>query len=309
MAEIVSHITEARNSGTINVYAVRYNQQKKADNVAVALPGNMNFDLRHNFCENLIQYKNAKETIFNPTSDGLEDGTYEFISLDVEVIKKKWDEIDSLLTTAIDYHDTKSRRLVPFSNLFVCALDYNRHRYYLCARQREKSDKLLKGKYIFMEHQDVLVLKEPDDVFLMECYVGFMIDIYENKILIFDKKAFQAIFNYDDYQKETVKKDIEIIDQWNFLKSTNIIKDKCSQKNVYRNLAKVFADEEYMEQIKRTPPAKLKENLLTNGSGNFTETDFDGDQLIVTSQNLDSVMKMLAKRFKFNFFTNVAEEL
>ena len=36
MAEIVSHITEARNSGTINVYAVRYNQQKKADNVAVA---------------------------------------------------------------------------------------------------------------------------------------------------------------------------------------------------------------------------------------------------------------------------------
>ena len=72
---------------------------------------------------------------------------------------------------------------------------------------------------------------------------------------------------------------------------------------------KVFADEEYMEQIKRTPPAKLKENLLTNGSGNFTETDFDGDQLIVTSQNLDSVMKMLAKRFKFNFFTNVAEEL
>ena len=136
-----------------------------------------------------------------------------------------------------------------------------------------------------------------------------MIDIQENKILIFDKKAFQAIFNYDDYQKETVKKDIEIIDQWNFLKSTNIIKDKCSQKNVYRNLAKVFADEEYMEQIKRTPPAKLKENLLTNGSGNFTETDFDGDQLIVTSQNLDSVMKMLAKRFKFNFFTNVAEEL
>ena len=29
MAEIVSHITEARNSGTINVYAVRYNQQKR----------------------------------------------------------------------------------------------------------------------------------------------------------------------------------------------------------------------------------------------------------------------------------------
>ena len=39
-----------------------------------------------------------------------------------------------------------------------------------------------------------------------------------------------------------------------------------------------------------------------------TENDFDGEQLVVTVQNLDTVMKMLAKGFKFNFFTNVAEQ-
>ena len=36
MPEIITHITDARNTGTINVYAVRYNQRGRNDNVAVA---------------------------------------------------------------------------------------------------------------------------------------------------------------------------------------------------------------------------------------------------------------------------------
>lgn len=36
--------------------------------------------------------------------------------------------------------------------------------------------------------------------------------------------------------------------------------------------------------------------------------DFQGEQLIVTTRNLNTVMKMLAKGFKFNFFTNNAEQ-
>lgn len=54
MSELVEHITDARNNGTINVYAVRYNQREKTDNVAVALPGNLNFDFRHDFCEDIM---------------------------------------------------------------------------------------------------------------------------------------------------------------------------------------------------------------------------------------------------------------
>lgn len=56
MAEIVEHITDARSDGTINVYAVRYNQRGRSDNVAIALPGNPSFDFRHDFCENIICY-------------------------------------------------------------------------------------------------------------------------------------------------------------------------------------------------------------------------------------------------------------
>ena len=39
------------------------------------------------------------------------------------------------------------------------------------------------------------------------------------------------------------------------------------------------------------------------------EADFQWEQLIVTTRNLNTVMKMLAKGFKFNFFTNNAEQL
>ena len=33
MAEIVEHITDARDNGTINVYGVRYNQRGRTDNM------------------------------------------------------------------------------------------------------------------------------------------------------------------------------------------------------------------------------------------------------------------------------------
>lgn len=136
-----------------------------------------------------------------------------------------------------------------------------------------------------------------------------MAEIVKNITDARDKKMFQGIFKYDDYQRESVKGKISIVDKWSFLDSAELIKIKCSQKNVYRNLAKIFSDEKYMEQIRRTTPAQLKRNLLTNSPENFTENDFEGDKLMVTAKNLDVVMKMLAKGFKFNFFTNSAEDL
>ena len=108
MSELVEHITDARNNGTINVYAVRYNQREKTDNVAVALPGNLNFDFRHDFCENIIQYEDAQEVAFNPTSNGLEDGTYEYIPL--SNVREKWDVFANLLDDSLNYHGAENRK-------------------------------------------------------------------------------------------------------------------------------------------------------------------------------------------------------
>ena len=203
MAEIVEHITDARSDGTINVYAVRYNQRGRSDNVAIALPGNPSFDFRHDFCENIICYKDAHERAFNPTSNGLEDDTYEYVPL--ENVREKWNEIMNLIDEALDYHGAENRRKVAYSNLYIGALVYNNQTYYLCAKQGNSSDRLLQGKCVLMNHQDELVKANPEEVFLMSSYVGFMIDPLEDKVLIFDKKAFQAVFMYDDYQKPCMK--------------------------------------------------------------------------------------------------------
>ena len=104
-----------------------------------------------------------------------------------------------------------------------------------------------------------------------------------------------------------VKNNLNIIDQWSFLSTSDLIKSKHAQKNVYRNLAKVFADQNYLNQIRKTNPAQLKSNLISRTSGAFTNEDFDGDRLKVTSGNIDKFMKMLAQGFKYNFFEDVAE--
>ena len=78
---------------------------------------------------------------------------------------------------------------------------------------------------------------------------------------------------------------------------------------MYRNLAKIFTDKKYLEQIKHTSPDTLKQNLLKRSPDNFKETDFQGDKLIVTDKNLQTVMKMLSKGFNYNFFTDVAEQI
>ncbi len=68
-----------------------------------------------------------------------------------------------------------------------------------------------------MNHQDELVKANPEEVFLMSSYVGFMIDPLEDKVLIFDKKAFQAVFMYDDYQKEDVRERYQLLISGAFL--------------------------------------------------------------------------------------------
>lgn len=306
MSHFISRIVEARNNGTVNIYAVCYAHKSKSDNAAVALPGNMDWYLRSNFCNSIICYQECREMSFNPTADGLEDGTYE--SIPISNILELWNELKHLMDSALNYHGN-NRKKVPFSNLYICVLDYNGDRYYLCSKQRDKSDKLLRGKIVLLSQQDELSIKPADEVFLISTYVGFVIAPSEDKILIFDKNAFQDVFQYDDYQKEMVAKKLNIVDSWNFISDTGLIKEKRGQKNVYRNLAKVFADEAYLEQIRQTSASTLKKTLLKRSPENFKEEDFKGDKLIITRKNLDTVMKMLSKGFKYNFFTDAAEQL
>ena len=126
---------------------------------------------------------------------------------------------------------------------------------------------------------------------------------------IFERSNFISIFNYYDHLKRSVQSKLPEIDRWDFLASTELIKNKSEQKNVYLNLARVFSDQDYLGQMKQVRPADLKSRLINKSGGVFTENDFEGEKLLVTPQNLDKVMKMLAKGFKYNFFADRAEEV
>lgn len=306
MAKFVDNIEKIRTTGTINVYAVRYAHKNKTENFAVALPDNLNWQLRSDFCENIVKYKECREVRFNPTVDGVEDGTYEFI--DLTNIQEECQQLFDLLNNFFDYRG-ENRKKVPLSNLYICELDFEGKKYFLCSRQIDKSDKILKGKVILFSNEDELDMRLPKDVFVLSPNTGFIIVPDEKKILIFDKKSFLAVFNYDNYQKEMVQKNITILKQWTFIENVDIIERKVEQKNVYRNLAKIFTDKKYLEQMKHTSPDTLKQNLLKRSPDNFKETDFQGDKLIVTDKNLQTVMKMLSKGFNYNFFTDVAEQI
>ena len=77
---------------------------------------------------------------------------------------------------------------------------------------------------------------------------------------------------------------------------------------MYKNLSKVFDNEDYLLTIKNTDSKILKKRLIDKSSGSFSKDDFDGNLLVVTKSNLDKIMKMLSKGFKYNFFEDKAEE-
>lgn len=305
MDEIVNQIEDVIKNGTINIYGVLYQHRNKNENFAIALPKIGETNLIENFCSNIIRCKDLQEVSYDPLSNGSANGTYETIKL--SNIKTKWDEICNLINDHLDFSGKVNREKVSFSNLFIGALDYDEKRYYLFAKQHNNSNKLLTGKSVILANQDKVKLVKDKEIFVIDSYVSLIVDKEEDKVLIFDKKDFQDIFKYNDYLKETVNKNLNILDQWNFLSSSQFIKDKASQKNVYERLAVVFENRTYIDQINNTKPADLKANIIKYCPNEFSEADFIEDKLNVTSNNLDKVMKMLSKGFKFNFFTNEAE--
>lgn len=306
MSEIVRQISQAKEKGQINVYAVRYSQKEKNDNFSVSLPSNNNKTFITDFCKSVEVHKEKNVLPFNPVLAGFELNTYEYVPLGN--VQKIWDEICNLVSDPINYYGKDNRNKVKNANLVICELKHEDCFYYLCAKQKQSSFRFLKGKRVFLlSDQDEMEIVKLDDVFIMSSDVDFIVDTKDNRVLLFNKNSFQDIFKYDDYQKELVRDNIQIIDTWNFLESTELIKKKSKQKNVYKRLAKVFEDREYICQIKNTSPAQLKKRLLTKSPNDFTESDFTGDCLIVTDSNIENVMKMIAKGYNYNFFSDNAE--
>lgn len=302
---LLKNIDDVSQNGKINIYAVKNHLTRIAEIYAVILPENINEEILSDFCCKLKIFQHAKCIHFDPTSS--EKGAYECLSL--EKIREKWNNIVQKLNDCKDFKSTENKELAKKLNLSVTYLDYQNSNFYLCAKQ-QNSEKLFEGKKAFLSSNDKLKSVKTDDLLVINPNVDFIIvdDKSFSWVFIFNKDKFESVFQYDEFLKESVVKKIDIVNDWTFLNSTDLIKSCINQKNVYRNLSKIFDDEQYLAKMKTTAPKSLKKRLLEKSGASFAKEDFDGDRLIVTKTNLEKVMKMLSKGFKYNFFEDRAEE-
>ena len=299
---LFSNIDNIKNSGNINIYSLGINWRNKEKNFSIILPDNKNSEILKEICENLESYKEFPCKIFDPIEQ--EDETY--AKLQYSSIKSNWETILSIKNNSSNFRDSESKKKVQKSNFSICILEYESMTYYLCSKQIS-TVKLFQGKSLFMSANDKLERYQIDNFFLFNNNIDFIVrksNCYE--VFILNRKNFISFFNYYEYLKEFVQKHSDDIREWKFLTSPDVILSKISQKNVYKNLSKVFENDEYLKQIREITPALLKRNLIKNCS-DFTNADFAGDKLLVSEKNVSKIMKMLAKGFRFNFFTAEAE--
>ena len=88
-----------------------------------------------------------------------------------------------------------------------------------------------------------------------------------------------------------------------------VISWKNNVEKMYQHRLTDFLDpreQQIVQSIIGTTNDELQ--LKFHGGGKFTESDFEEDKLRVTPHNLQDVVKMISKGFKYNFFTDMAEE-
>ncbi len=300
---LLKNVETVSQDGTVNVYAVKNNHVRQRDIFSVAMPEDINENAIESICETLCKFHNAKCVDFDPINT-IEE-TYELLPF--EKIKTTWENIEKAINNSVGFKNKESKEKAKIANLLAVELTYNGIKYFLCSKQKPIIQ-LFKGKTAFCEANDKLKEIPIDNFYVLSFNIDFIVPCDKSGIFIFNKKNFISFFNYDEYLKENVEKRINIIDDWKFISSLDIVKECVSQKNVYKNLSKVFDDDEYLQQIKNIDSKTLKKRLLEKSEASFSEADFDKTKLKITKSNLDKVMKMLGKGFKYNFFSDKAEE-
>ena len=290
-------------NGAINVYAVKNNLARQTEMFSVGFPEDINSNALETACNSLEKYQNAKCVCFDPVNT--KDDTYEV--LDLKKVEIPWNRVKNAINESDGFKSDEAKDKAKNANLLVVDLTYDNTRYFLCAIQKP-SAKFFKGKKAYFETNDTLEECSVGNLYVLNFNIDFIVSEDNSCVFIFNKKNFINVFRYEEYLKEKVEECINLVDEWTCFDSLDIIKQNTHQKNVYKNLSKIFDDPDYLEQIQNIEPKTLKKRLLENSNGAFGKEDFSESKLIVTKKNLDKVMKMLGKGFKYNFFNGKAEE-
>lgn len=304
ISDILKELNFVEKDGKINHYTLKYAHKQKASNFAIALPSNQNTHILREFCNSLSKKANFSCQAFDPT--GTSEDTYECLPL--SSVMDIWNDIESLINASAGLRESPNRKQLSSTNFTLCHLKYKNENFWIGTKQ-QKAESVFKGRHPFLATEDELVLIKPDEVLSLSLNVDFIVcpDLDSPHIYIFNKNNFVSIFNYFEMLKEHIRTRVHIVSEWTFIDNPLYIQEKIDTAYVFKGIAKIIDDSEYLKQIKRTRPQTLKKRLIEKCANSFSEEDFDGYKIKCTQSNLEKIIKMISKGFKYNFFADKAE--
>lgn len=305
LIDILGSLPQVKEEAEVNFYALRYEHRSKKQNFAISLPSNQNENFLSRFCKTLETYKEYACVRYDPVES--KAGTYEFLPL--ERVALVWTEMSALLEDSNGMKQSLCKGSFSQLNLTICELKYKGSIYWF-GTQQKKEESLFKDKYPFMNEEGKLNPVEVDKLLTISFQIDFIIqeDNGIHVIYVLNRGRFEKVFNFYELLREHVQANSDIISQWDFLENASFIQSKITTGYVFKGLARIIDNKEYIKQIKNTAPHTLKCRLLEKCAGSFSEEDFVGDKLKVTPSNLGNIIKMLSKGFRYNFFSDKAEE-
>lgn len=223
-------------------------------------------------------------------------GSKEFGIGRIDLIQAKWDYYKDLLEKASDLdklsHATENIK-VTITKLVVGEKEY------YCISNQEPSEKLYKKSRIYSVKDNLKLLK-PNEFFTMTSDIDCIIDEHDECFYSFKNTNVIGLFDLDRVIAKYVSDKIEELDAWQFVSNIEDIKRSIEQKNVYSSLYQILSKDSYANQLKTMSAEVMKERIIRVSNGDMTEENFTDSKLIITKSNRAYILKLLAKKMKYN---------
>lgn len=277
--QLKEQMEEIMTNAVCRVYAVSGAQKAGQEKYEIVLPEQAGRVLSRDFWKSISDYN---------------ENVSDLMEISGEAMMGKWGRLEKLLQNAVAY-ERGNIEGIRKCDLCVCEAEYGDKRYYLCARQNGSIKTLLGQKTVVLENNGELVIQSLNNVRLMHTAVDFIVDMEEKRIIFLDSQSYEAIVRGDSAKEIFVRRNLNIIDKWKFIANVSFIKERVFQKNVYSNLYRIFNRQGDLDRLRKISPAKFKWFLIHEYSDRFTEADFAEEKLIITSHNMEAVLKILVK--------------
>ena len=307
--KIFQKIDEVKDQGVLNVFLLKYSRKSIGNNRKINYPENAAIGIFHGVCEKVKKY--ACDVFefqqLNPVEKVVD--TCEWVK--ISEVEKQWNQITDIIKgDLVATNNIEANEILKSINFSLIDVDYAGINYKFCTVQ-SPCEKFFRGKKMYKNKNGKVSIEEMDGIFLLSEYVDFIVteDDGSEYVYIINRDNFMSFFDYDNHLCEKVKTNLGKLKDTGLVSSFDFIESSMNKKYVYRALAKIIEDDEYLLQIKKTTSSDFKRRLIENCKEDFTEKDFDEhDKVILNSHNLKVFIKAISKQLKYNFFTGKVDE-